>query len=60
MNRPINELSDKYVEAYARLDPIAATFDGISGHDHELTDFSPDAAAERADHDRRNYGYRCC
>ncbi|MEP6622889.1 MAG: DUF885 domain-containing protein, partial [Acidimicrobiia bacterium] len=37
---------------YARLDPMAATFDGITGHDHELTDFSPDAAAERADHDR--------
>ena len=52
VNRPIDELSDKYVEAYARLDPIAATFDGIAGHDHELTDFSPAAAAERADHDR--------
>ncbi len=52
MSAPINELSEKYVEAYARLDPMAATFDGITGHDHELTDFSPDAAAERADHDR--------
>jgi Uncharacterized protein conserved in bacteria len=52
MNRPIDELSDAYVEAYARLHPIAATFDGIAGHDHELTDYSPDAADERADHDR--------
>lgn len=48
----IDELSDTYVEQYARLNPISATFDGIAGHDHALTDFSPDAAAERADHDR--------
>ncbi len=52
VNRTIDELSDAYVEAYARLHPVAATFDGIAGHDHELTDYSPDGAAERADHDR--------
>ena len=52
MSRPIDDLSDAYVEAYARLNPVAATFDGIAGHDHELTDSSPDGAAERADHDR--------
>ncbi|MEO6468997.1 MAG: DUF885 domain-containing protein [Acidimicrobiia bacterium] len=52
VSRQIDDLSDAYVEAYARLHPVAATFDGIAGHDHELTDYSPDAAAERADHDR--------
>jgi uncharacterized protein (DUF885 family) len=48
----IDALSESYVAAYARLDPIGATGAGITGHDDELTDFSPDAADERADHDR--------
>jgi uncharacterized protein (DUF885 family) len=48
----ITALSDTYVEQYARLDPIGATFAGITGADDRLTDFSPDAALERADHDR--------
>ena len=30
----------------------AATGEGITGHDHEMTDYSPDGAAERAEHDR--------
>lgn len=45
-------LSDAYVERYAALDPMTATMAGIGGHDHELTDFSADAANERAEHDR--------
>src|SRR3954451_15885959 len=48
----ITALSDTYVEQYARLDPIGATFAGINGSDDRLTDFSPDAALERADHAR--------
>ncbi len=48
----IDRIADDYVEQYARLDPIGATFAGITGHDEALTDFSPAAAAERADHDR--------
>src|SRR4051794_29020957 len=48
----ITALSDTYVEQYARLDPIGATFAGINGFDDRLTDFSPDAALERADHAR--------
>jgi uncharacterized protein (DUF885 family) len=48
----ITALSDTYVEQYARLDPIGATFAGINGADDRLTDFSPDAALERADHAR--------
>ena len=45
----IDEISERYVERAAALDPIAATGRGIAGHDHELTDYSPDAEAERAD-----------
>ena len=44
----VYEIADRYVLAYAALDPIAATDAGIAGHDHELTDFSPDGAATRA------------
>ncbi len=49
---PVYELADRYVERFAALDPLAATGEGIGGHDHEMTDFSPDGAAARADHDR--------
>ena len=30
----------------------AATGEGITGHDHEMTDYSPDGVDERAEHDR--------
>jgi uncharacterized protein (DUF885 family) len=40
------------VERFAALDPIAASGEGITGHDHEMTDWSPLGIAERADHDR--------
>jgi len=52
MTSAITALSDNYVEQYARLDPVGATFAGINGFDDRLTDFSPDAAAERSDHAR--------
>lgn len=45
----IHEISDSYVDDVARLDPIGATYVGVSGHDDRLTDFSPDAVRERAD-----------
>jgi len=48
----VDRLSDDYVEQYARLDPIGATFAGITGYDDRMTDFSPDASGERADHAR--------
>ena len=44
---PVYEIADRYVLAYAALDPIAATDAGIAGHEDELTDFSPDASAAR-------------
>jgi uncharacterized protein (DUF885 family) len=48
----VDQVSEAYIEQYARLDPSGATFAGITGHDEFLTDHSPDAATERADHDR--------
>jgi uncharacterized protein (DUF885 family) len=45
-------LADAYVERFAALDPLAATAEGITGHDHEMTDLSPDGIDERAQHDR--------
>jgi uncharacterized protein (DUF885 family) len=47
--RSIDEVSEHYVERSAALDPIAATARGVAGHDHALTDYSPDAEAERAE-----------
>ena len=51
-DRAVDELADQYVERHASLDPVAATMEGITGHDTEMTDYSPDAAEERAEHDR--------
>lgn len=45
--RPVDALSDRFVEEYAALDPIGATEMGLPGHEHELTDLSPDGFAER-------------
>lgn len=46
---PLDALADAYVEEVARRDPFAATTLGISGHDAEVTDYSPAASAERTD-----------
>ena len=48
----IADLADRYVERAATLDPVAATFEGLPGHDDELTDYSPDGLAERQSHER--------
>jgi len=48
----VYEIADRYVLAYAALDPVAATDAGIAGHDHELTDYSPDASSARVRLDR--------
>lgn len=47
------EISDRFTDEWAALAPIAATRLGISGHDHECGDFSPDGVAERTDLYRR-------
>jgi hypothetical protein len=40
-------------DAYARLQPAAATEFGISGHDDDLSDYSPDGHRARAELVRR-------
>ncbi|WP_344875187.1 DUF885 domain-containing protein [Allokutzneria multivorans] len=45
----INQISDDFVGDYAALDPIAATYLGVTGHDQDLTDYSPDGHAARAE-----------
>jgi uncharacterized protein (DUF885 family) len=49
---PVAELADAFVGRAAALDPVEATFEGIPGHDAELTDYSPDGIAERLAHAR--------
>jgi len=49
----INELADRYVDDWARLNPTGATYAGIKGYDDQLGDFSPDGFAARAELDRR-------
>src|SRR5262245_8854448 len=48
----IYDLSDRYVDRFAALDPVSATLEGLAGHDDEMTDFSPDGFEERNEHDR--------
>jgi uncharacterized protein (DUF885 family) len=47
----IDEIADRYVDAWAELDPIGATTVGIAGHDHRLTDLSPEGYAALAELD---------
>ncbi len=45
--RLVDALADGYVDRWAASDPVGATEAGIAGHDHELTDLSPDGFAAR-------------
>ncbi|HEY0521612.1 MAG TPA: DUF885 domain-containing protein [Ilumatobacteraceae bacterium] len=47
--RAIFELSDSYILECAALDPILASFWGIPGFDHQLTDYSPQGWEARRD-----------
>ncbi|KQY56508.1 DUF885 domain-containing protein [Nocardioides sp. Root140] len=51
--RPVDAIADAYVEAYAALDPLTATYLGIAGHDDKLTDLSPDGFAAREELTRK-------
>ncbi len=46
------EIADLYVEKVAEMNPISATYMGVGGHDHEMNDFSPEAADAEAELDR--------
>jgi uncharacterized protein (DUF885 family) len=43
------DISDRFTDSWAKLDPILATGYGVTGHDDECTDYSPDGYAARAD-----------
>ena len=49
---PVRDIADRYVEQYARLDPVGATSAGLTGFDHLMTDLSPAGFAARAALDR--------
>jgi uncharacterized protein (DUF885 family) len=51
--RPVDAVADRYVEEYAALDPITATYIGVDGHDAELTDLSPEGFEAREELTRR-------
>jgi uncharacterized protein (DUF885 family) len=53
MTSPVYSLSDDYINTVAELDPAAATYMGIAGHDHKMTDFSPEGHDARANNDRQ-------
>ena len=46
---PVDGVAERYLDEFARLDPCSATAMGFLGHDAELTDYSPDGVAARAD-----------
>ncbi len=47
LDRPVDAVADAYVEDYCALDPVAATYLGVPGHEHRLTDYSPAGFAAR-------------
>ncbi len=49
MTSAVYEISDRFVEQLASLDPGTATQKGIAGHESEMTDFSPSG------HDARDH-----
>ncbi len=46
-SRPVDAIADAYVDDYCALDPVAATYLGVPGHEHRLTDYSPAGYAAR-------------
>ena len=49
MPTAVDAVAERYLDSSAALDPCAATELGISGHDDQITDYSPDGVAARAD-----------
>ncbi len=47
MTSAVFALSDRYIDDLAKIDPGLATSLGITGHDHEMTDFGPNGHAAR-------------
>ncbi|HEX4977136.1 MAG TPA: DUF885 domain-containing protein [Nocardioides sp.] len=51
--RNVDAVAEAFVDDYCALDPVAATYLGIPGHEHRLTDFSPDGHTAREELTRR-------
>jgi uncharacterized protein (DUF885 family) len=49
----VDALADAYLDEHAALDPLAATYYGIAGHDDELPDLSPAGLETASQHRRR-------
>ncbi|AFM17115.1 hypothetical protein Mycch_2340 [Mycolicibacterium chubuense NBB4] len=45
----VDAVAERYLDTFAALDPCAATESGIAGFDDEITDYSPDGVAARAE-----------
>jgi uncharacterized protein (DUF885 family) len=43
------DIADRFCDRLGALDPCSATYAGIAGHDHEMTDYSPAGTAARVD-----------
>ncbi len=52
-SRPVDAVAERFVDDYAALDPVSATYIGLPGFEDRLTDLSPDGFAARADLTRR-------
>jgi uncharacterized protein (DUF885 family) len=52
MTSRVYEIASEYVDRAAALHPLGATAMGVPGHDHEMTDFSPQGEEERAAFER--------
>jgi uncharacterized protein (DUF885 family) len=49
----VDALAEEYLDGYAELNPIDATFYGIPGHDDRLPDFTPEWWQQLSEHRRR-------
>ncbi|MFC0113030.1 DUF885 domain-containing protein [Kibdelosporangium aridum] len=45
----VHGASERFVDEYATLDPITATYAGLTGYESEMTDFSPDGHRQRTE-----------
>jgi uncharacterized protein (DUF885 family) len=45
----IRQLADRFTTSWLALDPTGATFEGVTGHDTEVTDWSPDGIEARTE-----------
>lgn len=52
-NSAIDQVSERFLEAFVELSPTSATFLGVEGHDHRLPDYSPAGFEALIDLNRR-------